>query len=249
VISRRSESEAQKFMNDLGFMWSSNPKALQAIGVIGANFENELPFFSPPITSSPSNRVEINSNSLPDWFAPSISVILGSICFGIIGFVAYRRYRTRKSADNRNSQNSSFYDSEIMDVEDEGEDQNAVDDFVSIDFDGNLNSAAHAMRQDSHVEGVGVHELRLDLHKERKLFYGIPIGNLAICEFRGYSVPLIAATMMNFVLDLGGRTTQGIFRLSAPSREISAARNIIEVCKEASIHVLVCDTAISDSWS
>jgi hypothetical protein len=238
VISRRSESEAQKFMNDLGYMWSSNPKALQAIGIIGANFENELPFFSPPKTSSPSTRVEVNSDSLPDWFAPSISVIAGSICFGIICYVAYRCYRTRKTADKRNSQNSSVFDSEIVDVEDEGEDQNVDESFVSIDIDGNLNSIVHAMREDSDVEGVGVHVLQLDLHKERKKFYGIPIDNQAICEFRGCSVPLIAATMMNFVLDMGGRTTQGIFRLSAPSMEVSSARNMIEVCQEALIMCL-----------
>jgi hypothetical protein len=62
-----------------------------------------------------------------------------------------------------------------------------------------------------------------------KRFYGLSIENHLTCKFRGYSIPLIAATLMEFVLTMDGPKTQGIFRLSAPAGEMAAARNQIEV--------------------
>ena len=248
VLSRRSDSEAQKSMDDLGGMWRANPKALQAIGVVDATFEIDLPVFSPRLTSSPTTRDEANSNSLPEWFVPSISVISGSILVGILSFFVYKQYRSRKLTlrGKTSSQNSSFNDSELTNAEDVDEDQHEMNDFVSIDIDGNLNSAAQGVRADSHVEGAGVNARHWDPHKEYKKYYGVSIGDLVTCPYRGYSVPLIAATLMDFVLNMGGPTTPGIFRLSAASRDIAAARNHIEVRAGLLIHVFASDTATSD---
>jgi hypothetical protein len=63
-----------------------------------------------------------------------------------------------------------------------------------------------------------------------KRFYGLSIDNHITRKYRGYPVPLIAATLMEFVMIMDGQKTQGIFRLSAPSGEMAAARNQIEVC-------------------
>jgi protein-tyrosine-phosphatase len=62
-----------------------------------------------------------------------------------------------------------------------------------------------------------------------KRFYGLSIENHLTRKFRGYPVPLIAATLMDFVLTMDGPKTQGIFRLSAPVGEMAVARNQIEV--------------------
>ena len=64
-----------------------------------------------------------------------------------------------------------------------------------------------------------------------KRFYGLSVDNHLTRKYRGYPVPLIAATLMEFVMDMDGPKTQGIFRLSAPSGEMAAARNQIEVCR------------------
>jgi hypothetical protein len=230
LISSHSEFEAQKFMNNLVVLWSSNPKALQSIGIVGATFENELPVFSPPVTSSISTPVQTKSNSLPDWFVPSISVIFGSICFGIISFFLYRR-RARRLAlgSKRSSQNSSFDESEPTDVENVDEDQDQSDSFVSVEIEGNVASSVQVTHVNSDDEGVGVNLHPLDIQTNCKQFFGVSIDNLAFRHYRGYKIPLIAATLMDFVLNMGGQTTEGIFRLSAPSSETAAARIQIEV--------------------
>lgn len=63
-----------------------------------------------------------------------------------------------------------------------------------------------------------------------KRFYGLSIDNHLTRKFRGYPVPLIAAFLMDAVLEMEGSKTQGIFRLSAPTGEMAQARNQIEVC-------------------
>ena len=144
------------------------------------------------------------------------------------------------------SQNSSFNDSELTNAEDIDDDQHEINDFVSIEVDGNLNSAAQGLRADSLVEGAGVNARYWDPHKEYKKYYGVSIGDLVTRPYRGYYVPLIAATLMDFVLNMGGPTTPGIFRLSAASSDIAAARNHIEVRAGLLMHVFASDTATSD---
>ncbi len=63
-----------------------------------------------------------------------------------------------------------------------------------------------------------------------KRFYGLAIENHLTRKYRGHAVPLVAAFLMDAVLEMDGSSTQGIFRLSAPSGEMAAARNQIEVC-------------------
>jgi hypothetical protein len=69
-----------------------------------------------------------------------------------------------------------------------------------------------------------------------KRFYGLAIDNHLTRKYRGYPVPLIAATLMDFVLNMDGPSTQGIFRLSAPAGEMASARNQIEVYM---LHLLI----------
>lgn len=71
-----------------------------------------------------------------------------------------------------------------------------------------------------------------------KRFYGLSIENHLTCKFRGYPIPLIAATLMEFVLTMDGPKTQGIFRLSAPAGEMASARNHIEVCMFHALHFI-----------
>jgi hypothetical protein len=148
VISRLSSSEAQKYMDNLGVMWSSNPKLLQAIGIVGAAFESVIPIFSPPIASSPPTPAPGNSIALPDWFGPVIGVILSSICVGIVGFFAYKRFRPRgsSSTDKTTSQNSST-SSEQADVDGEEEARDEGQ-FVSIEIGEHSTSAAGAVLLD-----------------------------------------------------------------------------------------------------
>jgi len=80
-----------------------------------------------------------------------------------------------------------------------------------------------------------------------KRFYGLSVDNHITRKYRGYPVPLIAATLMEFVMIMDGQKTQGIFRLSAPSGEMAAARNLIEVCVVIFIHLLELNTAAAGS--
>lgn len=228
VLSHRSDSEAQKFMDDLGAMWSSNPKPLQVIGVIGATFENVIPIFSPTGKPLPAARDEATRNNLPDWFVPAISVIMGAIVFGMISFFVFRYYRAESLAST--DKTTSSINSESSELEDGDEDQNQ-NNLISIQIDDNSHVAEEETRMDSEGAGVGAHALRLDPknHNKNKIF-GVLIDRLVTRQYRGYSIPLIAATLMDFVSDMDGQNTQGIFRLSASVKEIDAARRQFEVC-------------------
>jgi hypothetical protein len=227
LISHRSVSEAQKLMDDLGAMWSSNPKPLQAIGVIGASFENVVPLLSPPRTSSPVASEETNAYKLPDWFVPTISVIFGSIVFGIITFLVIRCHRARTSPSSDKTTSST--DSESTHVENE-DNLEIEESFISVQIDGNLNSAAEATLPDADDAVVNSIVRQRDSENQTNMkSYGVSIDKLVTREYLGYSVPVIAATLMDFVLSMGGQKTQGIFRLSASAKETAAARRQIEV--------------------
>jgi hypothetical protein len=226
LISQRSVYEAQKFMDIMGAMWSSNPKPLQDIGVIGAIFENVVPLISPPTTSLPVIREESNPYKLPDWFIPTISVIFGAIVFGIMAFLARKCFRARAS---NSSDKTSSIDSESTYVEngDEGENEGNL---ITVQIDGISDSLAEATLLDADDPGVGsTIRQRTSLNQKNMSTYGVSIEKLITRDYRGFSVPLIAATLMDFVLNMDGHRTQGIFRQSASAKDVAAARKQIEV--------------------
>jgi hypothetical protein len=102
--------------------------------------------------------------------------------------------------------------------------------FISVQIDGNLNSAAEATLPDADDAVVNSIVRQRDSENQTNMkSYGVSIDKLVTREYRGYSVPVIAATLMDFVLSMGGQKTQGIFRLSASAKETAAARRQIEV--------------------
>jgi hypothetical protein len=90
-------------------------------------------------------------------------------------------------------------------------------------------STSTTERPMSSIADVAVAAVRRNTKITVKRFYGIAIDNHLTRKCRGYPVPLIAAFLMDAVLEMDGAKTQGIFRLSAPSGEMSAARYQIEV--------------------
>jgi hypothetical protein len=227
IISHRSDSEAQKVMDDLGAMWSSNPKPFRDIGVIGAIFESLIPITSPFGKPVPEARDESSRNSLPDWFVPAISVVMGAIVFGMISFFAFRHFRARSLTST--DKTTSSIDSQSTELEDTDEDQSEKN-WISIQVDVNANVTEVETHLETDAAGVGAAAFRRDpMNQKKKQTFGVLIDKLVTREYCGYSVPFIAATLMDFVSDMDGHNTRGIFRLSAPANDIAAARNQIEV--------------------
>jgi hypothetical protein len=231
IMSRNSDSEAQEYMDHLASIWSSDPTPLQAIGILSAAFEVEVPIFVSPVPSLPSTRTAEKSVSYLDWTIPAVSAVLGSICLGTISFFAHRRYRGRSSGSSaKSSLQDTSVDSDIAGssgaVESESE-------FISIDIDGKLDHAVAADCFDA-ASAVAICGAAPDglcgPKSSTKKFYGVPIDDQVCLEYRGFSIPLIAATLMNFVVQMCGKETRGIFRLSVSSAELSAALSRIEVC-------------------
>jgi len=166
VISRRSNSEAQQVMDNLGFMWSSNSKPLQSIGIIGATFENVIPVISPPGTSSATSRVDTKStDSLPVWFVPAISVLFGSISLGVIVYFASRKCRSGKSASfTKTSSLSTSYDSASTSTVSTNVDDNLHGDeeieFVSVQIDETLTSNKEPKNSEVNVVGVTIDQIQ-----------------------------------------------------------------------------------------